>query len=88
MTGLERLVQEARAIAGFPDLHPCVVLGHQWVFTGARRCPRLADGTAPETCEGSESVYECERCGDCDYGERGGPGWKDCVAYCRLKETA
>jgi hypothetical protein len=60
---LTRLITEASVLAG--GVHPCNVLGHVWVFTGARWCG----------CEGSESrgcsvsVHECSACGDCDYGE-------------------
>jgi hypothetical protein len=36
--------------------------GHDWKFVGGANC-----GCEDGAC--SVSVYECSRCGDCDYGE-------------------
>jgi hypothetical protein len=58
---LSRLIAEASVLAG--GQHPCAVLGHKWVFMGG----------ASRSLEGggycSVPVYECEACGDCDYGD-------------------
>lgn len=58
---LSRLIAEASVLAG--GQHQCAILGHQWLFLGGMNCG----------CEGvtgcSVPVYECEACGDCDYGE-------------------
>ena len=37
---------------------------HNWVFAGGAN-PCSNDGC----CDCSVSVYECSKCGDCDYGE-------------------
>ena len=58
---LDRLIAEASVLAG--GIHPCHILGHKWVFRGGKNCG----------CEGyrgcSVPVYDCESCGDCDYGD-------------------
>lgn len=65
---LQFLIAQATALAGG---NTCAA-GHDWQPDGAaRRCPHDA-----ESC--SQCVYRCARCGIYDYGERGGPGWKDC----------
>lgn len=56
---LIRLIAEASVAAG--GEHPCTVLGHKWIFSGGANC-----GCPGGLC--SISVYECEACGDCDYG--------------------
>ena len=69
---LRQLVTEAQALAGS---HPCVIFGHVWEFQGGRAC---------DYCEnGSQSVFQCARCGDWDYGEPGGPGYEECKKECR-----
>ena len=57
MNPVERLIAEARSLANDP---PCV-RGHQWESIGGRHC---------EECGDSKPVYECVRCGECDYGDR------------------
>lgn len=41
----------------------CAEIGHDWVFFGGKTC----------SCHENSScyipVYECSRCGDCDYGD-------------------
>lgn len=68
-TDLTRLIVEASVLAGAP--HPCSVLGHRWAFRGGRNCG--CEGTDAEgyrwTGSCSMPVYECEACGDCDYGD-------------------
>lgn len=62
---IERLIAEASVLAGGP--HPCAVLGHKWKTFGSRWC-----GCADTDNYGcSIPVYECESCGDCDYGDNG-----------------
>lgn len=61
--------------------HPCQVVGHDWQTEGGRGCPTRQENDEGELirgCEGSQTVYRCQRCGQYDYGEKGGPGWHDC----------
>lgn len=55
--------------------HQCAVLGHVWKSAGGRLCPR-GDPMGGGRC--SQTVYECSSCGFEDYGEPGGPGYRDC----------
>lgn len=71
---LGRLIAEASVLAG--GAHPCVVLGHQWVHHGGASC-----GCRGGSC--SVPVYECEACGDCDYGDND-EAWQ-VRADCRMK---
>lgn len=68
-TPLTRLLAEASVIAG--GEHPCHILGHRWVFRGGANCG--CEGVEPngERWKGqcSVPVYECDGCGDCDYGD-------------------
>lgn len=41
----------------------CEEVGHNWVFVGARACGCNDEG------ECSLPVYECKKCGLCDYGD-------------------
>lgn len=66
---LQSLIAEARGLA---NDHPCQTAGHLWGSDGSRGCPRGHD----DNC--GQAVYVCERCGETDYGEKGGPGWRDC----------
>ena len=59
-TPLARLIAEASVLAGGD--HPCAILGHRWRFSGGSWC-----GCDGGSC--SVPVYECDACGDCDYGE-------------------
>lgn len=83
MNNLERLIAEASVLAGGD--HPCSVLGHKWAFRGGRNCGCEGDG--PDgywhgRC--SVPVYECEACGDCDYGDNA----EAAEAQARCKEDA
>ena len=49
--------------------------GHQWKSVGGRGCDK---------CGGSQTVYQCERCGEYDYGEEGGPAYEECKQYCHI----
>lgn len=73
LVSLDRLIAEASVLAG--GQHQCAVLGHMWITTGGRICPR-GDEMGGGPC--SQSVYECKSCGVEDYGEPGGPGYRDC----------
>lgn len=55
---LQHLIAEARGLA---NDHPCLSTGHLWKSFGGRHC---------SDCGNSKAVYECERCGECDYGDR------------------
>lgn len=58
---ISRLIAEASVLAGGD--HPCGVLGHRWVFSGGANCG------CKDFLGCSIPVYECEACGDCDYGD-------------------
>mgnify|MGYP006914449625 FL=1 len=47
-----------------------------WQSEGGRTCP-LGWGDC------SQAVYVDIKTGEYDYGEPGGPGYQDCVRYCR-----
>lgn len=65
-----------RAVLRLGLVHPCT-FGHAWKSEGGRCCPhRPADD--PGEC--SQTVYRCTRCPAYDYGEPGGPAWRDCFA--------
>ena len=64
---LQHLIAEAVNLAGG---NTCAA-GHDWHSNAARRCPHGA-----ESC--SQAAYQCRRCGEFDYGDRGGPGYEDC----------
>jgi len=50
------------------------ICDHNWIDQGGRRCPKDIE---PEwTC--SQTVYQCSECEEYDYGEEGGPGYKQC----------
>jgi hypothetical protein len=61
-SALDRLIAEASVLAG--GKHPCAILGHAWVFSGGAGC---SCESVRDCC--SVPVYECEACGDCDYGD-------------------
>lgn len=83
MSDLHKLVVEAQAIAG---AHPCAVFGHQWASAGGRLCAHADNGcNHPDARLVSQTVYQCIRCEEYDYGEPGGPGYDDCVRYCGLQ---
>lgn len=48
--------------------------GHSWVPIGGRSCPVTPD-CIPHC---SQVVYQCARCDEYDYGEKGGPGYTTC----------
>ena len=70
---LDELIAEARGLA---NDHPCV-REHLWGSVGGRSCPRGSKNY-------SQTVYRCQRCGEYDYGYRGGPGAADCEQPCSL----
>jgi len=65
---LQDLIKEATQLVYVPS---CSVNGHEWVdHDCARPCPRSGDN--------SQQVYVCGLCGEMDYGDPGGPGFRDC----------
>lgn len=72
-TELERLIEQGKAIAGYPV--SCTSIGHNWVSFGGRECPKGAF-----RC--SQAAYKCERCGEYDYGDDGGPAYQECFVMC------
>ena len=75
MNSLDHLVAEARSLA---NDHPCE-RAHVWESVGGRGCPRDWDVNC------SQTVYQCVRCGEYDYGDNGGPGHKECDNFCQYK---
>lgn len=71
---LLRLVEQARVLAGDESVS-CALVGHAWKSDGGRGCPK-------DLCNCSQTVYVCQRCGDQDYGERGGPAHVECFTHC------
>ena len=69
----------------FTDLRlkdPCTE-DHDWKDVGGRTYPRWEEAYV----EGirlycSQIVYRCTRCGTYDYGEPGGPSFKECNDMC------
>ncbi len=69
---LYHLIKEAEHLV-VPASHGQRPSDHHWVpGEGGRGCPRAGDG--------SQTLYECQLCGDTDYGDPGGPGFSDCFS--------
>jgi len=64
-------------------LHPCYWKGHDWSMDGhgGRGCSYAEQNFQPGGCC-SQPVFVCARCGEIDYGDRGGPGWLYCRDEC------
>jgi hypothetical protein len=75
MSTLSRLIAEAKVLAG--GKHQCEVLGHIWKSEGGRQCPRALPDEFEPPC--SQTVYVCESCGEEDYGDPGGPAYRECI---------
>lgn len=74
MSLLQHLIAEAVALGG----GNLCASGHEWGFEGGRACPmENEDGVCPHKDCG-QAVYRCARCGEYDYGYKGGPGHADC----------
>jgi hypothetical protein len=70
---ISRLIAEAVVLGG--GKHQCAELGHDWISEGGRQCPRSTDLYSPNC---SQTVYVCRACGWEDYGEKGGPAYREC----------
>lgn len=66
MSELRALIAEAAALGG---TNLCAA-GHEWRTDGGRACPH--------DCGDSQPVYRCARCGEYDYGDPGGPAYREC----------
>lgn len=82
--GLARQIEEAEAhlarLKRQAARATCVELGHAWKHVGGCRCGCFDDACC------SVPVHECERCGDCDYGQN---AWaEDQRAGCRDRASA
>jgi hypothetical protein len=71
MNTLHQLIAEAALLGG---TNLCAA-GHEWKSTGGRGCACFSHNH-------SQPTYECVRCGEVDYGDRGGPGYEDCTRHC------
>jgi hypothetical protein len=60
---LAELEAKAAAVRRQIAQGPCVQYGHTWKLLGGRNV------ACSEDCSCSVSVYVCEKCGDCDYGD-------------------
>jgi len=70
---LQHLIAEAVALGG----GNLCASGHDWGTDGGRPCPHgLSEG---RQC--SQAVYLCKRCGEYDYGDKGGPAYEDCFVH-------
>ncbi len=59
----------------------CYLFDHKWVSIGGRACPKCDIGMKiideqPVAC--SQTVYQCQRCKEWDYGYQDGPAWQEC----------
>lgn len=70
MRPITYLIAEAAALAG----GNLCASGHDWIMNGGRACPH-------ECSYASQPVFQCQRCGEFDYGEPGGPGHEHCSKY-------
>ena len=61
----------------------CNANGHMWEGVGGRGCPKCDDGDGDPNC--SQSVYVCKACGEEDYGDEGGPAYKECFEKCDVR---
>jgi hypothetical protein len=68
-----------RAIA----VAPCDEVGHRWKFLGGRNAGCDDEDHREFSCSCSVPVYECEACGDCDYGENDEA--REIVAECKAR---
>jgi len=53
----------------------CFHFGHKWAEQGGRSCPKSRDIHRGEC---TQIVFRCSRCKEWDYGDEGGPAWKEC----------
>lgn len=73
MQALNDLITAAMQLAGSENVAHG---GRLWQSEGGRRCPLGWDDC-------SQAVYVDLASGEYDYGEPGGPGWRDCERYCK-----
>jgi len=81
MQELMRLIAEAEVLAG--GKHKCAVLGHNWRFSGGRNCGCEFEDGSKGQC--SIPVYQCDGCGDYDYGDNDEA--KEKSAHCAALES-
>ena len=74
---LKHLIAEAVALGGG---NLCAA-GHDWESEGGRTCPKYEDADC------SQTVYVCTRCGEYDYGNKGGPSHHECFVKCHRDFT-
>lgn len=60
---------------------------HKWEWNGKRPCKISKNGVfCVNGQECSENVYVCGICGEIDYGNEGGPAYKECEQCLHKKE--
>ena len=74
---LKHLIAEAVALAG----GNLCASRHEWESEGGRGCPKY------ENAGCSQTVYVCTRCGEYDYGGKGGPSHHECFVTCNRDFT-
>jgi hypothetical protein len=70
---LRHLIAEAVALGG----GNLCASGHEWESDGGRTCPKYEESNC------SQTVYVCKRCGAHDYGDKGGPAYRECFTECK-----
>lgn len=60
----------------------CDIFDHDWEEEGGRSCPK----DVMEFSDCYQPIYCCQRCGEEDFGDKGGPGWQQCHIDCFLPE--
>lgn len=78
MLKIKQLIKDAEQLV---NRFGCQFTGHVWIAEGGRACPEEL------THDCSQTVFICKHCGTYDYGEKDGPGWKDCQSrlYCPIE---
>lgn len=70
---LRNLITQASSLAG----DNLCATDHDWHSNGGRPCPHDFVDSLGYECTG-QTVYQCSRCGEYDYGDPGGPAFNEC----------
>lgn len=66
-SSIDQLIDEAESLVAQLKLQKlqgsCIETGHEWKFLGGM------NAGCDDDCGCSVPVYECIKCGDCDYGD-------------------
>lgn len=64
---------------------PCAEVGHRWKFVGGKNAG-CGENDWEHGCNCSVPVYECEACGDCDYGDNDEA--REIIAKCKARRAS